>query len=349
MPLRRGALIPFASVALAVAACAPAPLPAASPGATRTFEPVTLKIGQVGGISDAAIYLGDAKGFFAEQGITLESLPFPSAAQMVTPLGTGELPVGGGASGAGLFNAIDRGIGLKIVADKGNLNPGFGFEATVIRSDLADKIKGPADLRGRTIAVSARDITPEVTLDTYLRKAGLTINDVNVVVLPHADMLNALKNGSIDAGLPIEPHVARILEAGVGKILTRDDAVTPGHQTAVILYSQKLAENRELGVRFLVAYVKGARFYNDAFVRKDPQKRKEAIDILAKATKLDAALFEKMVMPGLDPNGNVNLDSLRDIQEWFVRKGSQKTFVDLKKAVDLSFVMEAVQQLGAYK
>lgn len=310
---------------------------------------VTIKIGQVGGISDAPIYIASAKGYFKDQGIALESLPFPSAAQMVAPLGTGELQVGAGATSAGLFNAIGRGVGLVIVADKGNLDRGHGYEAIVVRKELADRIKGPRDLKGRTVAISARDIGPEVTLDTYLRRDGLTEKDVNVVTIPHVDMLQALKNGSIDAGLPIEPTVSRIVAAGVGTILTRDDAVTPGHQIAVLLFSEKFAARRDVAVRFIKAYVLGARFYNDAFVKKHSAKRAEAIEILAKATNVDRALFDAMAMPGINPAGRVNLDSLRDIQNWFVAKGSQQKFIELSKAVDLSFCEEAVRQLGPYR
>jgi NitT/TauT family transport system substrate-binding protein len=321
----------------------------ASAAASATLSPLTVKIGQVGGISDAAIYIADAKGYFKEQGITLQSSAFASAAQMVAPLGTGELQVGGGASSAGLFNAIGRGVGMFIVADKGNLNPGNGYEAIVVRKELAAAIKGPKDLKGRTIAISALDITPEVTLDTYLRTGGLTEKDVTLVTLPHADMLQALKNGSIDAGLPIEPFVSRILAAGVATVLTRDDTVTPGHQTAVLLFSEKFAQQREAAVRFAKAYIQGARFYNDAFVKKDPAKRAEAIAILAKATNIDPALFDAMVMPGINPSGRVNLESLTAIENWFVAKGSQQKFIELSKAVDLSFADEAVKQLGPYQ
>jgi len=342
-------------LAVLVDACAggtsvgPSPTAAPSAPASAALTPVTLKVGQVGGISDGAIYIADAKGYFKEQGITLESTPFASAAQMVAPLGTDELQIGGGALSAGLFNAIGRGVGMFIVADKGNLNPGNGYEAIVVRKELADTIKGPKDLKGRTVAISAFDITPEVTLDAYMRQGGLTVKDVNLVAVAHPDMLQALKNGSIDAGLPIEPHVSRIIAAGGGGILVPDDAVTPGHQTAVVLFSEKFAQQRDVAVRFMKAYIQGARFYNDAFVKKDGAKRAEAVVILAKATKLDVALFDAMVMPGIDPTGKVNLDSIREIQTWFVAKGSQQKLIDLAKAVDLSFADAAVRQLGPYK
>jgi NitT/TauT family transport system substrate-binding protein len=347
----------FALVALALigSGCASAPTPAPTPAPPTaaavqpTFAPVTVKIGQVGAISDGAIFIADAKGFFKEQGITLDSTPFASAALMIAPLGTNELQVGGGAVSAGLFNAYGRGINLVIVADKGNLNPGNGYEAIVVRKDLADTIKSAKDLKGRSIALAARDITPEVSLDTYLRSGGLTINDVTVVPMAFPDMPTALLNKAIEVAVPTEPTLSRVVSSGAGTILIRSDAVAPGEQTAVILFSEKFAAQNDVATRFMVAYFKGARLYNDAFTKKDPKVRADVVDIISKATKLDAALFDSMYFPGIDPNGKVNMESLTSIQNYFVAKGSQLKAVDLSKVVDTSFADAAVKILGPYK
>ncbi len=116
--MRRGALRRAGCLLLALLwiGLGQAPAPGAGPILTR------LRIGQVGGLSDAAIFIADDKGFFREQGIELEMARFNSAAQMVAPLATGQLDIGGGAPSVGLFNAIARGIPVKIVADKGNMN-----------------------------------------------------------------------------------------------------------------------------------------------------------------------------------------------------------------------------------
>lgn len=333
------------------APAAPATTAPTSAAATAAapLTPVTVRFGQVGAISDAAIYIADAKGYFKEQGITFEAVPFQSAALMIAPLGTNEIQVGGGAISAGLLNAYGRGINLVIVADKGNLNPGNGYEAIVVRKDLADQIKGPKDFKGHSVALAQRDITPEFSLYTFLQQGGLTVNDVNVVTMAFPDMLPALQNKAIDAAAPTEPTLSRILSAGVATLLVRSDAYAPGEQTAVILYSEKFArDQRDVGVRFMSAYLKGARLYNDAFAKKDPKARAEVIDILAKATKLDAALFDTMVVPGIDPNGRVNVKSLEAIQNYFIAKGSQQKAVDLSKVVDMSFADDAVKGLGPY-
>ncbi|HVR89159.1 MAG TPA: ABC transporter substrate-binding protein [Candidatus Limnocylindria bacterium] len=327
---------------------APAPVATASAAARPTFTPAVVTIGQVGGISDAAIYIADAKGYFKEQGITLQSSSFPSAANMVAPLLRGDLMVGGGASGAGIFNAIRTGTAMRIVADKGTLVPGHGYEGLVVRSDLADQIKSAKDLKGRTIALAARDITPEVTLNTYLVTGGLTIKDVNVVVVPHAQMLAGFTGNGIDAGLPIEPFLTGILDSGKAKLLTRDDMVTPNFQTAVVFYSEQFAKQHDLALRFMTAYLQGARFFTDAFDKKDAVKRVEAIAILAKATGFDSAQLEKVTMPGIDPNGRMNVDALIATQDYMVAKGSQAAPIDIRAVVDLSFADEAVKALGPY-
>lgn len=323
--------------------------PAPAPTPAETFAPMTLKYGQVGGISDAAIFIAQAKGFFTEQGLTVESVPFTSAAEMTAPLGTDELQVGGGTVSAGLFNAIGRGIAIVIVADKGSYAPGHGFAAIVVRTELIDVIKGPRDLKGHSIALSARDTAPEMNVDAYLRTGGLTINDVNVVALPVSDLQQALKNGSIDAAQAFEPFLSRILAAGVARVLVRADVAIPGQQIAVILFSQKFAAKREAATRFMVAYIKAARLYNDAFVKKDSATRTDIINVLSKATNLDADFFNTMVMPGIDLDGKVNSASLDEAQAWFVAKGSQKEKIPMDKVMNQSFAVEATRRLGPYR
>lgn len=325
----------------------PAPAPAAGPALVK------LQLGMIGGVSDAAFFIAIDKGYFREQGIEIAASRLGSAAHMVAPLGTGHLHVGGGAPSAGLLNAIAREVPLRIVADKGNMAPGHGYEAIVVRRELWQRgaLKSPADLRGRRIAIAARSISPEVILDTFLRRGGLTVNDVDVVTLAHADMAAALANGSIDVALPIEPFVTHIAEKGIGVIWKRDDEILPGHQVAVVLYSPKFVEDKaELAHKFMLAYLKGARDYNDAFVKKDAGKRREVVQILTRDTSIkDPALYDKMVMPGIDPNGRVNLESLAHQQEWFLAKGSQKARVDLSRVVDTQFADSAVRVLGVYR
>src|SRR5438067_12266027 len=88
---------------LVLAACSSsASSPSASPGGaagsgqTAAPAPQTIKInyGEIGGTSDAGIYIAEDKGYFKEQGIELERNRFQTAVEMVAPLSVGQLDVG---------------------------------------------------------------------------------------------------------------------------------------------------------------------------------------------------------------------------------------------------------------
>src|SRR5438093_13556140 len=79
----------------------------------------TLRVGLVASVSDAGFFVPMERGYFAEQGLAIEFVPFRSAADMLAPLGAGRLDIGGGAVSAGRFNATARGVELPIVAEQG--------------------------------------------------------------------------------------------------------------------------------------------------------------------------------------------------------------------------------------
>src|SRR5919201_1208173 len=99
----------------------------------------------------------------------------PRAQRMTTPLGADQLDVGAGAPGPGLYNAIHRGIDVRIVADRGRLIPGARFNCLVVRKDLLDSgaIDGIADLRGRTFAENVPGTITSYVLDKILREHGV--------------------------------------------------------------------------------------------------------------------------------------------------------------------------------
>ena len=82
-------------------------------------------VGAASTTSDAPIYIADKKGYFQAEGLQVKVINFRSAADMVAPLGAGELQAGAGSASAGLYNAVARGIRIKIVADKASSPPGY--------------------------------------------------------------------------------------------------------------------------------------------------------------------------------------------------------------------------------
>jgi len=326
---------------------------AAAPAGDTPPAADTVRLGVLSAASDAGFFIAQDLGYFKEQGIELEMSPFDSAARMVAPLGAGQLDAGGGAHSAGLYNAVARGIDLKLVADKGSSPPGFGFQALLFRKDLADsgQLRSPADLRGRKVALPAHGITTEVALAAWLRQGGLTLADADVTELGFPEHVTAMASGSVDASVTIEPFVTRIVDQGTGTVYQRTDELLPGYQIAEVIYGGPFIQSQpDAARRFMVAYLKGVRYYNDAFVKHDAAKREQAVAILTRNTTVkDPALYDRMVMPGLAPDGHMNMASLAEDQDFWLSTGLQPTRINVDDVVDHSFADAADRTLGPYR
>jgi len=298
-------------------------------------------------VAAGPVYLARDRGYFAAQGLDVELVTFGTSAEMVPALATGEVLAAIGAASPGTYNAIRRGIDLKIVADAGSTQPGAGFTALVVRKDLADSgaIRDYADLRGRRIAVPSRASTSLIDVDLALQQGGLTLADIDVVELPFADMNAAFANRSLDAAIQIEPLVA----AGVARELfvrwRGSDELYPGHQLAFVMYSPRIPP--EIGQRFMLAYLQGVRDYMDAFFRN--QGRPEVVQVLIDNTPVkEAALYEQMAYAYIDPNGGVNEASMAFDIDWWVRQRLLDGPVDLGSVIDRRYAAHAIEVLGRY-
>src|SRR5690349_8143601 len=169
-----------------------------------------IAVGTIGASSDSPFFIADKRGYFKDEGLTVKFIRFDSAAKAMAPLGTGELLVASGATSAALYNAVKRGVPLKIVADKAKNPPGYGFESLLVRKDLHDegKIKTLADFKGRKIAISAPGNSEDFLVDYALRKAGMTFKDIEPVYLGFPQHVAAFTNKGIDVSLSVEPSIS---------------------------------------------------------------------------------------------------------------------------------------------
>jgi NitT/TauT family transport system substrate-binding protein len=178
-----------------------AALPAAAAGAE------VVKLGDLPVISNAGVYIAIEKGFVQDKGITVDTERFNSGAKMVAPLATGQIDVATGTPSAGLYNAIAGGMDFRIVADKGQVRPGFSFDPLVVRKDLVDsgKVKSLRDLKGMKIASGAKGINLDFFLAKMLEHGGVPFDAVDVVYLAYPDAIKALASKAVDAAIVPEP------------------------------------------------------------------------------------------------------------------------------------------------
>ena len=338
------------------AAAAPKPTVAAAVTPTALAKPTTLttvKFGSPGSVSDAGVYVGVERGYFKDVGLDVQVLPFQSGPLMVAPLASGDLDVAGGSISTALLNAIDRGVALKMVAGKGSNIKGADFSWVIVRKDLVDsgKVKDIKDLKGLKVAVGSLKSGAEAIIYYLMKQAGMNISDVDLIAMGYPDMLTAFSTKGIDVGMIIEPSVNAAVEQGLAvRWAPGATSVIYGgeYMAAELVYSEQFTKNTDAARRFMVGYVKGMRDYNDAFVKGI--NKAALVSILTKATsQKDPALYDKMLMPYLNPDGKIHMPSVGMDFDYFKQMGYYTGNLTLPGIVDTQFTDYAVQQLGAYK
>jgi len=317
--------------------------------------PTVVHVGIVNATSDVPFYIADKLGYFRAEGIDVRFTPFDSGAKMVAPLGAGELDVAGGSPAAGLYNAVERGINIKIVADKGSTPVGYGYQPLLVRKDLvaSGRYKTLADLKGMKIAGSALGSADSTTLNAALQKAGLKPGDVTRVYLGFPDQVMALENKAVDAALTTEPSATLAVRSGAAVRVMGDDQIYPNHQLAVVLYSGVfIHDHPDVAKAFMRAYLHGVRDYNDAL--KDGKiagpNADQVISILTQYTPVkDASIYRSIVPTGINPDGKLNMASLESDLAYYKSQGLVQGNVTVAQVVDPSFVDAADAALGPYK
>jgi len=317
---------------------------------------VSVKVASAGIASDIGFFLAHKKGYFRAEGLDVSLTTLPNSPQMIGPLGMGQLDVGAGTVAASLYNAVAQNIAIRAVADKGSMRPGYGFSGLLVRKDLVDsgRFKSLRDLKGMKIAVGTFGSANSSAVNEALKRGGLAWNDANMVAITFPEHLAAYANKAIDASMTNEPTASEAVKEGLAVRVAGNDEIYPDQQTAVVIYSEVFARKRpEVALKFMRAYIKAIREYNDAL--KDGRiAGPNADDVISTLTEYtfikDARLHREITPAAIDPDGRMNLRGLaNDLQFFKERKLIQDPAITVERIIDTSFAEEAVKELGPYK
>lgn len=309
-----------------------------------------IKVGSSMVLSSSGIFLAQELGYFAEEGLVVEIIPFKeSGAPMTVLLSSGVLDIGGGNFSSGLFNSILEGSGVKVVADKGHISPTYNYISLIIRSDLlsSGKVKNISDLKGLKFGFTALNgVSQQVSLDKLLASHQLVIDDVHSFKYSYPMMNLALKHGDLDGAVQIEPYVTLAESEGIAQTLVKMNDAHPLQQSAGIFYSQKfMKERHDDAVKFMKAYLRGVRAYEAAFI-KNINKGK-IIALLKKYITIDSnQVWNKLTPVGLNPNGAVNWPKLKEDLRWYVTRKYLPKMLDREQVIDSTFVESALKKIG---
>ncbi|MBI3089160.1 MAG: ABC transporter substrate-binding protein [Candidatus Tectomicrobia bacterium] len=298
-----------------------------------------VRTGSMPVISYVPIFAAVDLGYFKEQNIEIELLPFASGAKQMAPLAAGSLDVAAGGASAGLFNAIASGSNFKIVADKGQNRAGKSYSnQLVLRNAVLDRVKagGLKALKGETFALFAQGGISDFGFYYEMKHAGLDWKEVRIVRLSPPKLYQAMISGAIVGGSVAEPWGARVEVEGIGVryVMAADVPEIAEMQVAVVMYGGDfMTKQRDLAQRWMSAYLKGVRFYNERGMLDDT-----IVQMLQKYTKVGREVLAKAIPMYLDNNGRVNIKSIQQQIDWNVMVGNLEKPIDARTIVDESFL-----------
>lgn len=225
-----------------------------------TVEPVNLRIAYMPNWGALwAVATADAKGYFAEEGITLELIPFENGPTEIAAMESGNIDIS--YIGPGAHKLCSTGNAqVLLLQHLGDGDCIIGLKG----------IKTLEELKGKTIGYTA-GTSSETILNVALASVGLTLDDVTAMAMNASSLTNAALSGSVDAVAAWSPLSLTILAKAedATDICSNVDfasLVSPGSWVV----NPKWADaNTDVMVRFVRAMYKGMDYASAATTDDD--------------------------------------------------------------------------------
>jgi ABC-type nitrate/sulfonate/bicarbonate transport system substrate-binding protein len=306
---------------------------AALVSAPSQAQPLQIRFGY-GSAAEEPLWLLIAKPELGKnygKAYTLEATRFPAVDKRTQAFEAGAIDLASSSANGVIFAAAE-GVKMKTIASLSKESTkGFTTIFAVLDSS---PIKGPQDLKGKTIGISGYSGAGHLWSKVYLESKGLKESDVNLVPIRFPAMAEALKAGKVDVGMFPQPFAAMVQkEMKVRKIYTAKDAAPFEEELIVITAKEEFLKKNEAAVKAFLSDLKDAtKFYNE--------KTKEARQILLDKRLVGIApeIYLDLEDYYHEPSLQVSAEALEKMQDLQFKAGFQKTRADIKSLVDNSYL-----------
>ena len=305
--------------------------------ADKAAELQVVRVSLRNAIANAPLLIADEEGFFAKEGIKLEYITMSTnLTQSMPALEQEKIDALAGQLNIGLFNAMAKGARSRIVADRGHIDAeaNCDFVGIVGRGSVFGAGEpGAKELRGLRFGLNVAGASGYIAA-RYLSSKGLKMSDVEFVSLPDNVTIQGLEDGSLHAMFATEPRLTPALKRG-HVLIAPSSKYVPGLQYGIIVFGPSLLErNRDLGQRFINAYLKGVRQFNQG-------KTERNLDVISRRGIVSADTARTLCFTPIRNNGSLDFPSLMDFQKWGVEQGHQIRTLSETELSDLEFVRKA--------
>ena len=291
--------------------------------------------------------IAEQKGYFKDEGLDVEIADFPGGAKTLEALIGGSVDIVSGAYEHTITQQA-KGQSIEAVVLQGK-NAGI---VLAVPKAKAAAYKGPADLKGMKIGVTAPGSSTNMFVNILLAKEGLPPDAVSIVgVGAGAGAVAIMKRGDIDAMANLDPVIAQLESDG----------------TAVAVIDTRTAKG--MSQVYGGAYAAGCIYAKTDFVQKNPRKVQAVVNAIVRALRFiqhstpeqvvatvpttfytDKALYTAAFKANLDNfnhDGSIPMAAAQSVYKDLKTfdPGLQKaTSIDLTRTIDMQFQQKAAQK-----
>jgi ABC-type nitrate/sulfonate/bicarbonate transport system substrate-binding protein len=280
-------------------------------------------------------YIAEEKKFYADEGLSVDTIIAGSANGVLQQLAAGSLNIGQAATDQTL-RAIQRGAPIRIIAGAASNAP--------FRMVAAKGTKGWAELKGKTISVGGLTDVTLYFLRTMARRNGLGDKDYDLLYGGGSpNRLTQLLSGAVAGAILTNPHDFMALEQGYVDLGSVPDYLPHWAQNNIQVDTRWAAQHRAEVLAFLRVHIRATRWFYD------PANRAEAIAILAKHTKstpeVAAKTYDLYVRQQvIAPDAALFTEGLQQNIDALVAIGEFKAAPPLANFIDPSFLAEVAKK-----
>lgn len=315
---KRSTSILLITIVLATLLTACAPMPAAEDG--------KLKLALIPVLDTIPIFIAQQNGYFAEQGIQVETVPVKSPQERDVFIQTGQVDgVLTDLQGVGLLNKD----AVKVKAVYTSRRPFPDAPLFRILASPNSAIAGPADLKGVPIGISNNTIIEYLT-DRILTAEGLRPEEIAKIEVGAITVrFEQLMSGNIQAAVLPDPLAQGAIAAGA-RLVVDDSAYASLSQSVLVFTAEALKAKPATVKKFIIAWEKAV-----AELNANPAKYRS---VLIEQGRVPAAIQDSYQMPPFPGRGVPSAAEVADVAAWLKEKGLVARDLAYTDLVDTTFL-----------
>jgi NitT/TauT family transport system substrate-binding protein len=277
-------------------------------------------------------YIATEKGFFAQEGLDLETIVIPSSVTQSQALIAGDLNFNS-YSVDSVAKAVIGGAPLKLI--------GSAQEVPNFLLMVDPEITTWNELRGKTLGAGSPGGYYDIVLRAMLTANGLNEGDYQLRSIGNSSLrMPAIQTGQISGAIMGDPDAFMARAAGLRSLGSVHQYVKDVQYTGYAIADAWGKSNEAQVVGFLRGILRAIAWIGD------PANKAEAMRVYGKISELDEAqledIYDQMVTQKmLSTTGRPNMKGLENIQALTYQYGGLQFIPPLDSWVDMSYLEKA--------